>query len=63
MAANKIAAWGEAFEPGDRAMPGSPTASIDVRPCGVVRATFDRIGHRSLSVSARDGQMQRVRGG
>lgn len=42
--ANKIATWGEALEPGDLIMPGALSASIDLRPGDVVRATFDRLG-------------------
>jgi 2-keto-4-pentenoate hydratase len=47
--ANKLAATGEALEPGDLVMPGAPVEALFVAPGDEVRVTFDRVG----SVTAR----------
>lgn len=47
--ANKLAAVGEALEPGDIVLPGAPCEAVFVQAGDVVRATFDRVG----SVTAR----------
>jgi 2-oxo-3-hexenedioate decarboxylase len=47
--ANKLAATGEALEPGDLVMPGAPCEALFVAPGDEVRVTFDRVG----SVTAR----------
>ena len=47
--ANKLAAHGQALEPGDVVMPGSPCEAVFVKPGDEVRVTFDRVG----SVTAR----------
>jgi 2-keto-4-pentenoate hydratase len=47
--ANKLAATGEALEPGDIVMPGAPCEALFVAPGDEVRVTFDRVG----SVTAR----------
>jgi 2-oxo-3-hexenedioate decarboxylase len=47
--ANKLAEHGEALEPGDLVMPGSPCEALFVAPGDEVRVTFDHVG----SVTAR----------
>jgi 2-keto-4-pentenoate hydratase len=47
--ANKLAAVGEALEPGDIVLPGAPCEAVFVQAGDVVRVTFDRVG----SVTAR----------
>jgi 2-oxo-3-hexenedioate decarboxylase len=47
--ANKLAAYGEALEPGDVVMPGAPCEAVFVAPGDVVRVTFAHVG----SVTAR----------
>ena len=42
--ANKLGAVGEALEPGDVVMPGSPCEALFVAPGDEVRVTFDRVG-------------------
>ncbi|MBX5490470.1 MAG: fumarylacetoacetate hydrolase family protein [Chloroflexi bacterium] len=47
--ANKLAATGEALEPGDIVLPGAPCEAVFVQAGDEVRVTFDRVG----SVTAR----------
>ncbi|HLI27529.1 MAG TPA: fumarylacetoacetate hydrolase family protein [Chloroflexota bacterium] len=47
--ANKLAAVGEALEPGDIVLPGAPCEAVFVQAGDEIRVTFDRVG----SVTAR----------